>query len=237
MMNTSRKLMATAFMTAALTACGGGGGGDSSDGGSSPQPPQPPTETPQAPSSSQPGRYIYYSNNHDGTREIELDPQATSATVTLGADTFTYTYNAATESFKASDGYSLIGGLDGDNPGAQVCRNGQSIHLVLPASATVTQPQALAGKSFKWYEDCQQGDGKGEIPSSVTFNSDGSLSIQADGGTESVSAAQVNALFSEAGYTDSDGKTKLHAYQIGTAVTVVFRQIGKQIIAAWTYEP
>ena len=173
-MKASYKFIGSVIMMAALAACGGGDGGSGSNTDSKPDDSsKPPVEEP----TSKLSPFIYYSHDHSGAREVKLDPEASSATITLGSDTISYTYDAANNSFSATGGYSMIGGLDGDNPGAQVCKDGKSTHLVLPADAKAAKLQDLIGKTFKVYEDCQLSDGKGSIPASVAFNSDGSATL------------------------------------------------------------
>ena len=237
-MKASYKFIGSVIMMAALAACGGGDGGSDSNTDSKPDDSsKPPVEEP----TSKLSPFIYYSHDHSGAREVKLDAEASSATITLGSDSISYTYDAANNSFSATGGYSMIGGLDGDNPGAQVCKDGKSTHLVLPADAKAAKLQDLVGKTFKVYEDCQLGDGKGAIPASVTFHSDGSLSMQVNAGTESADAAQVSALLSEEGLKETSSVTKLRPFLIGNQITIVFHSLGsgskESYIAAWTYEP
>ena len=231
-MKTHYKFIGSVIMMAALAACGGGDGGGSDDNKIDDEGKPPVEET-----GSKLSTFMYYSNDYASAREVQLDPEASNATITLGSDTISYTYDAAGGSFSATGNYTMIGGLDGDNPGAQVCKAGQSVHVLLPADPQVAKLQDLAGKTFKVYEDCQLSDGKGSIPASVTFNSDGSATLLEGGQSVSVSAAQVSALFSETGFKDESGVTKLNAYRVGSDITIIYRQLDQKLIAAWTYSP
>ena len=231
-MKTHYKFIGSVIMMAALTACGGGDGGGNNDGKLD-DTSKPPIQEPASNLST----FVYYSNDYASAREVQLDPAASSATITLGSDTISYTYDAASNRFSASNGYSMIGGLDGDNPSAQVCKGGQSIHVLLPADPQVAKLQDLTGKTFKVYEDCQLSDGKGSIPASVAFNSDGSATLLEGGQSISVSAVQVSSLFSETGFKDESGVTKLNAYRVGSDITIIYRQLDQKLIAAWTYSP
>ncbi|WP_159917828.1 hypothetical protein [Pantoea sp. 18069] len=249
-MKNALKILSVALLATSLMACGGGddnentadaggsGGSSNTDGsggadGSGGSGSGLPAGTLVA--------HSYFSRDFSGTRQVELDLQIDSATTTLGSDTFTYTYNTAAGTWSASDGYSLIGGLADNHPGVQVCKDGESAHVVLPANAQPATLEDLKGKTLTWYEDCKVSDGTGEdpLPSSVTFASDGSLEVKTTGQTETEyqSPENVAALLSDSGFADDSGTTRLFAYKVGERPVVVHHNLSEEIITTWVYEP
>lgn len=239
-MKNSLKLLSAALLMASLVACGGSGDDESPTG-------EPGTPSgPSGPSGPGTGggtapdttvNYTYHSRDFAGVRQVSIDPEASSGSVTLGSDTFTYQEAGGTTT--ASAGYSLIGGLDDGDPGVQVCHNGMSKHVVLPVGVQPATIADLQGKTFTWYEDCKVGDGTGPdpLPSSVTIAADGSFEVITPGSTDKDlgTAQDLAALLSPGGLVEGAETTHLYAYKLGAQAVVVFQTNG--IIASWVQAP